>query len=258
MTRYAPPLALLALAAALAAPARAQELTLDEVLKRHYEAQGGLEKMKAVETVKVTGRMLMGGMEAPFVRLAKRPNRVRMEFTVQGMTGVQAYDGETAWMHMPFTGRTEPEIMPADLARQMAEDADIDGSLVDYKEKGHQVELVGKEEVEGSPAYKLKVTLKSGDVTYYYLDAEYFLAVKTAAKRTIQGSEFEAETSLGDYREVGGLMMPYSIRIKGQGPAEQAIIVDSIELNVPLDDAQFQMPKPSPPGDASPGEGGPR
>lgn len=253
MTHRALPLALLALAAALAAPARAQELTRDEVLKRHYEAQGGLEKMKAVETVKMTGRMLMGpGMEAAFVRLAKRPNRFRMEFTVQGMTGVQAYDGETAWMHLPFIGRAEPEVMPGDLAKQIIEDADIDGPLVDYEEKGHQVELVGKEDVEGSPAYKLKVTLKSGEVTYYYLDAEYFLPIKTASKRTIQGTEFNVETSLGDYREVGGLMMPFSIRVKGQGPAEQAIIVDAVELNVPVDDAQFKMPKPPSPGGAAP------
>lgn len=253
MMHRALPLALLALAAALAAPARAQELTLDEVLKRHYEAQGGLEKMKAVETMKMTGRMLMGpGMEATFVRLAKRPNRFRMEFTIQGMTGVQAYDGQTAWMHMPFTGRAEPEVVPADLAKQIIEEADIDGPLVDYKDKGHQIALEGKEDVEGTPAYKLKVTLKGGDVTYYYLDGEYFLPVKTTAKRTIQGAEQNIEVSFGDYKEVGGLMIPHSIRVRGQGPAEQAIIVDSVELNVPLDEAQFKMPKPSSPGGALP------
>ncbi len=246
MIHRALPLALAALAATLAVPARSQELTRDEVLKRHYEAQGGLEKVKAVETIKITGRMLMGpGMEAQFVRLAKRPNRYRMEFTVQGVTGVQAYDGETAWMHMPFTGRTEPEVMPEDLAKQVIEEADIDGPLVDYEQKGHQVELLGKEEVEGSPAYKLKVTLKDGGVTYYYLDAEYFLAVKTVAKRMVQGTEVDFEISLGDYREVDGLMVPFSIRMKGQGPAEQAVIVDAVEFNVPVDEAQFKMPKGS-------------
>lgn len=253
MMHRALPLALFALAAAPGAPGRAQELNRDELLKRHYEALGGLERIKAVETIKMTGRMLMGpGMEARFVRLAKRPNRYRMEFTVQGMTGVQAYDGETAWMYMPFAGRTEPEVMPEDLAKQVVEEADMDGPLVDYQEKGHQVELLGKEDVEGSPAYKLKVTLRSGEVSYYYLDAEYFLPIKTAAKRAVQGTEVEVETSLGDYREVDGLMVPFSIRVKGQGPAEQTIILDTVELNVPVDEAQFKMPR-SAPRDGAPG-----
>lgn len=256
MMHRALPLALFALAAAAATPGRAQEFDRDELLKRHYEALGGLEKIKAVETIKMTGRMLMGpGMEARFVRLAKRPNRYRMEFTVQGMTGVQAYDGETAWMYMPFTGRTEPEVMPEDLAKQVIEEADMDGPLVDYQEKGHQVELLGKEDVEGSPAYKLKVTLRSGEVSYYYLDAEYFLLIKTAAKRAVQGTEVEVETSLGDYREVDGLMVPFSIRVKGQGPAEQTIILDTVELNVPVDEAQFKMPQSAPrDGAAGPSE----
>ncbi len=246
-------LALFALAVAVGVPTSAQELTRDEVLRRHYEALGGLEKMRSVETMKLAGRMLVGsGMEVQFVRLAKRPNRHRMEFTVQGMTGVQAYDGETAWMHVPFMGRTEPEVMPEDLAKQMIEEADFDGPLVDPEKKGHQVELVGKEDLEGSPAYKLKVTLRSGEVTYYYLDADYFLVVRTVSKRTIQGAEVNLETSLGDYREVAGLMVPFSVRVKGQGPAEQVIIVDTVEVNIPMDEAQFSMPKAPSRGGAAP------
>lgn len=251
MPRTLLPLTLLA--AAAVSPARTQELGLQQVLDRHYQAIGGIEKTKAVRSMRMTGRMIMAqGMEASFTRWAKRPNKTRLEFTVQGMTGIQAYDGETAWMLMPFMGRTAPEVMPADMAKQMIEDADFDGPLVDYQQKGHGIELAGKEQVEGSDAYKLKVTLKSGDVSYYYLDSEYFLPIRMTAKRTIQGTEVEVSVTYGDFKEVGGLTMPHSVRISGSGPGEQTLIIERVELDVQLDDLQFHMPNAPGPGTRTP------
>jgi outer membrane lipoprotein-sorting protein len=153
--------------ALLASPVAAQDL--DEVLDNYYEAIGGIEAWKDLNTMRATGSMAMGGMgvEAPFIVTVKRPNKVRMEFTFQGMTGVQAYDGETAWMLMPFMGRTDPEVMPDDMAKDILDQADIDGALVDWQAEGHQVELMGKEETSGTETYKLKVTKKNGDVEYY-------------------------------------------------------------------------------------------
>lgn len=227
-------------------PVHAQELSLEAVLNEYYEALGGLEMLKSVNSMKITGRMLMGqGMESPFTRWSKRPDMVRLEFMVQGVTGIQAYDGETAWMLMPFMGQTDPELMPLDMAREMEEEADFDGPLVDYAEKGHQVELLGKEEVEGTETYKLKVTLKNGDVSYFYLDSEYYLPIKTEGKRTFEGNEFQIATILGDYKEVGGLMMAHSIQVTGRGPGLQTLIFAQIELNVEIDDAQFKMPEPT-------------
>ena len=227
-------------------PVHAQELSLEAVLNEYYEALGGLEMLKSVNSMKITGRVLMGqGMESPFTRWSKRPDMVRLEFMVQGVTGIQAYDGEAAWMLMPFMGQTDPELMPLDMAREMEEEADFDGPLVDYAEKGHQVELLGKEEVEGTETYKLKVTLKNGDVSYFYLDSEYYLPIKTEGKRTFAGNEFQITTILGDYKEVGGLMMAHSIQVTGRGPGLQTLIFAQIELNVEIDDAQFKMPEPT-------------
>ncbi|GIW53233.1 MAG: hypothetical protein KatS3mg081_2588 [Gemmatimonadales bacterium] len=227
----------------IAAPAIVQAQSVDEVLQRYFQASGGLDKMKAVQATRVSGRMTVGqGMEATFVRTSKRPNKVRLEFTVQGVTGIQAYDGETAWMLMPFMGQTQPELMPPDLARAMQEEADFDGPLVDYQAKGHQVELVGRESVEGTPAYKLKVTLKNGDVSFYYLDAEYYLPLRTESTRRFQGQEFNVVTSFGDYKEVGGLMMPHAITVTGQGPAAQQLIIEKVELNPEIPDEHFRMP----------------
>jgi len=233
----------LSLLVLLAVPSTTLAQSLDEVLQRYFQAAGGLDKMKAVRATRVSGRMSLGqGIEATFVRTGKRPNKVRLEFTVQGVTGIQAYDGENAWMLMPFMGQTQPELMPPDLARSMQEEADFDGPLVDYRAKGHQVELVGRESVEGTPAFKLKVTLKSGDVSFYYLDAEYYLPLRTESTRRFQGQELKVVTSFGDYKEVGGLMMPHAITVTGQGPGTQQLIIEKVELNPEIPDDHFRMP----------------
>ena len=239
-------LATLATVIVLAAPAAAQDLTLDQILAKHYEAIGGLDNWKALQSMRATGHIeLVPGTEAPFTVMVKRPHKARLEFTFQGMTGVQAFDGTTAWMIMPFTGKSDPEEMPPESAKDVIEQSDIDGALVNYKEDGDKVELVGMTEVEGTKAYQLKVTLKNGDVQQHYLDAEYFVPIKVEGSRDVQGTVVEFETTLSDYKEVGGLMMPFSIdaRTKGQ-PQGQTITLDSIEINVPLADSLFVMPKP--------------
>ena len=231
-----------ALAALVIVPASAQ--TLDEVLAKNYKAKGGLDKIKAVQTIRITGTMTLGpGIEAPFVLVQKRPGMLRMEFTFQGMTGVQAYDGKTGWQLMPFEGRKDPEPLPEDAMKQVEEQADVDGPLVDYKVKGHTVELVGKEKVEGSDAYKLKVTLKNGDIRYIYLDADSYLEIRVEGKTKTRGTDVESESTIGDYKEVGGLMFPYAMESGQKGsPQKQKMTLQKIELGVPLDDAQFKMP----------------
>jgi outer membrane lipoprotein-sorting protein len=234
--------ALLALALPVL-PAAGQ--TVDEVIAKHIEARGGLEKLKSVKSMRLTGKMMMGpGMEAPMTLEMKRPGSMRLEFTFQGMTGVQAYDGKSGWSIMPFQGKKDPEPMSADEAKMAQEEADIEGPLVDYKAKGHTVELLGKEKVEGSDAYKLKVTLKTGTVQYQYLDAESLLEIRTEAKRTVRDSEMEFESTIGDYKEVGGLLFPHSIQSGAKGrPEKQNIVIEKVELNPVLDDARFRMPE---------------
>lgn len=224
------------------------DATLDEVLESHYEAVGGAEAWGSVQAVRFEGTMSMGpGMEAPFKMTMKRPENIRLEFTFQGMTGIQASDGSTAWMVMPFMGKKDPEKVPDEEAQAFSEQADFDGILVDYKDKGHTVELLGKEPIEGSEAYKLKVTLKDGAIRYIYLDADAFLEIRTEGKRKIRGSEVEGESSIGDYKEVAGLMLPHAVESGAKGsPQKQKITIDQIEINVPIDDARFVMPEVKP------------
>lgn len=233
----------LSLAAALAAPASAQ--TVDEIIAKNVQARGGMDKLKAVQTMKIAGKMTMGpGMEAPFNLEMKRPKNLRMEFVFQGLTGIQAYDGTTGWAVMPFGGRKDPQPMAPEDVKEAYEQADIDGPLVDYKTKGHQVELMGKEKIEGTDAYKLKVTLKNGETRYVYLDAEEFLEIKTEARRMVRGTEREVESIFGDYKEVSGVMIPHSIDSGAKGGQErQKITAEKVEINAAIDDGRFKMPE---------------
>ncbi len=244
MTRYGLPfVAALALAGT---PVRAQ--TVEELLAKNLEARGGAAKLKSVQSIRMTGHMSVGpGLEAPFVMEMKRPHSMRVEFTIQGMTGVQAYDGQKAWMVMPFMGKTEPEAMPEDATKEAAEEADFDGPLVDAKEKGNLVELVGKDKVAGADAYKLKVTLKGGDVRYLYLSVETFLEVKGESTRKMGATEVQGESLIGDYRNEGGLMIPHSIETSSKGMEQkQRLTIEKVELNASVDDAKFRMPASTP------------
>ncbi|HSM51487.1 MAG TPA: hypothetical protein VLA75_08805 [Thermoanaerobaculia bacterium] len=256
------PLAILVILATLATllPAGAASAeSLDEILARNYETKGGLEKLRAVRTARMTGKMLMGpGIEAPFVLLWARPDKVRTEFTFQGMTGVQAYDGTVGWQVMPFLGKTEPETMGEEElknAREMGEDA-LEGPLVGWREKGHTVTLAGEEEVEGTPAWRLEVVKKNGDASTVWLDKESALEFKAEGKRTVRGQEMEFETAIGDYKEVGGLLLAHSIESRPKGaPQGQVILLDAIELDPEIPDGTFTMPPPKPTAEA-PAAGG--
>jgi len=147
-------------------------------------------------------------------------------------------------MVMPFAGSTTPEKMPQDQVDQMKEEAAIDGPLVDYKKKGVQVKLIGTEDVEGTQAYRLDVTLKSGDVRFYDLDTDYCLPIRTGGKVEQDDQTVEVENISGDYKSVDGLVIAHSIqtRTKGAPQGDRTMTIDSLKINVPVPDSMFVMP----------------
>lgn len=237
-----------------AAPVAAQdsepaaEPTVEGLIEKNLEAKGGREKLEAVESARLTGTMNMGGMEAPFTLEWKSPDRTRMEITLQGMTLVQAFDGETAWMLNPFMGQAAPEKMSEEDTETFKDQADFHGPLLNPEEKGYAIEYAGEEDVEGTPTYKLKVVKPSGEETYLFLDKDYYLEIKSSSKRTVRGQEVETEMAIGDYKEVDGLMMAHSMdaaQAGGQpGPGGGFnMTVAQTELNVELSDDRFAMPE---------------
>ena len=228
--------------AALAAHASAQ--TADEIVEKFIKTVGGMEKIQAVKSLRRVGKYSGGGgFEAQFIEENRRPNFVRQEFIIQGMTGVTAYDGKTGWKIEPWNGKKDAEALSEEEMKGIVEDSDLDGPLVNYKQKGVKVEYVGMDEVEGTDAYKLKVTLASGDVRIYYMDTDYFVPIKIDIKRMVRGAEREYETILGDYKEVAGWYLPFSVETGPKGSTSRAkITYEKIEANVALDDARFRPP----------------
>jgi hypothetical protein len=228
--------------ALFAMPVSAQ--TAEEIVAKYIKTVGGAEKIDAIKTLRRTGKFTGGGgFEAVVIQENKRPQMARQEFTIQGMTGVNAYDGKTGWKIEPWQGKKDAEQLGEEELKQIQEDADFDGPLVNYQQKGNKVEFVGAEPVEGTDAFKLKVTLKNGDVSYYFMDTDYYVPIKIESKRMVRGAEREFETSLGDYKEVAGVYLPHSIEsgVKGS-PNKSQITFEKIEANLALDDSRFKQP----------------
>jgi outer membrane lipoprotein-sorting protein len=218
-------------------------MTAETLVEKNLEAKGGKEKIESVESARIQGKMNMQGMEAPFTLEWKAPDMMRMEMSLQGMTLVQAFDGETGWMINPFMGKTAPEKMSDDDAEMFKDQAEFHGPLVDYQEKGYTLTYEGEEDVEGTPTYKLKVVKPSGEEIVLYLDQEYFLEIKQDGKRTVRGQEIESSAAVGDYKEVDGLVMAHSLDVTGGGgPGSMNMTFENVELNPELSDDEFAMP----------------
>lgn len=243
------PLALL-LAAAPALLAQAPALNADQLIAKHLEAEGGLAKLKAVKTRRMTGHLVGAPMEVAIVAENKRPASFRVDVMVQGQTQSTGFDGKGGWRVNPFAGyggSKAAEPMTADEVKDAEVQADLDGPLVDYAAKGHKVEYLGTESVEGAPAHKLRVTLKNGNASTMYFDADSFLKVKETSKRKVRGQEVEIESVYGDYKEVGGLLFPHSVEQGAAGmPQRQKIQMDKVELDVAISDERFKTPPPPP------------
>jgi hypothetical protein len=220
-------------------------LTVDALVAKNIEAKGGIDALRAVKSLRFTGRLLVnqGQLEFAYTQTKERPGRIRTDATLQGMTLVHAYDGAEGWKISPFDGRKDPEKMSVDDAKWLVEDAEIDGPLVDWEAKGSTVEYLGPEDVEGTLAHKLKVVRKNGDVSYVYLDPDYFLEIRILTQRLEQGSQVEVETDLGDYEKIAGVFFPFSLEAGPKGSSDkQKIVIEKAEANVPIDAAAFKFP----------------
>jgi hypothetical protein len=222
----------------------ASSQTAEELVNKNIEAKGGLDKIKAIRTLRMSGKVIGGGVTATASQENMRPNLVRETFSLQGMTAVQAYDGSTGWQIQPFGGRKDPALMGEDDMPDLLIDSDFDGPLVDYKEKGNTVEFLGHDTVDGDDALRLKVTLKDSNIIYYYLDPDTYLEIRKETREFVRGSVRESASNLGSYKPVAGVMFPFSI---ASGPKNdptqwQTMTIEKMEANVPLEGSEFAVP----------------
>jgi hypothetical protein len=216
--------------------------TVDEILARHLAARGGAEKLASVRALRIKGRFFEGSTEAPFLYEWKRPNQYRFEITVGGMTESQGFDGKAGWSLDPSEQPEPAPLAPLELAL-MNDAVDFEGPLVNPAAKGAKVELMGKTEVEGTPAWELKVVRADGGVERSFLDAETFLEILQVERYEAPGGAFDLEVTWSDYKEVAGALFPgsWSRKPKG-GSGATTVLFESIEPNPDLPDERFKMP----------------
>jgi len=218
--------------------------TADEIVNKHIEAMGGKDKVTGIKSLKMVASVDIGpNMKAPMTFFVVNNKAYRMELEFQGMKMVNAYDGNEGWFVNPFGGKKDAERMNAEQIREAKDQVDIAGSLFNYKEKGHTVEYLGKEDMEGTDTYKLKVTKKTGDIEYEYLDASSYLELKKTSKRKFEDKEVEGETIYSNWKKVDGIMFPFTIEERQKDASQgQAMNFDSYEVNAKVDDSIFKMP----------------
>ena len=236
-------LAAIALAATWVPRASAQ--TADEILDKVFAARGGVEKIKAIRTQRISGTISFGpGAEGPFSVQFERPGKMHMEVNIAGQSVVRVYDGKSAgWVINPFSPNKDVQPMSAEELRGISDESDFDGPLLDYQTKGNHIEFAGKDSIDGNQVVKLKLTNKNGEVRTYFFDASTYLLIKWEGQRHADNQDLNVETFFRDYREVNGIKFAFEIDSDSPGVAQQQkITLDKIELNVPVDSALFGKP----------------
>lgn len=220
-----------------------KELTLDEVLENYYEAVGGIENWRDINTMRMGGVMVSMGQPVPVRSTLMRPNKCRVEFKVKNAVIVQAYDGERGWQHNPNGQIIVPTPMSEGRSNYLHDTCDLDGPLNDYEKKGNRLELLGIEELYGQDTYKIKITHQTGNVQTYYLDAQTFLPVRLDGVYQMDGKEHKVTTSFFDYRKKGKIIMPHKIDFDITGsPGTEEMSFKTVEINPRVNPSYFKKP----------------
>lgn len=231
------------------AQAQTAEPTAAELVAKNAQARGGADALKALRSIQFKGTVRFpGDFELDYVETRARSDRagggsVRYDSTLQGLTLVQAYDGKSGWTINPFGGRRDAETMSADDARSLADSGQIDGPLLGASANGSKVEYIGREDFDGTLAYKLRVTETDGDSFVYLLDPGTYLEIAMVETRKVRGAEQIFEYELGDYEKVGGVYFPMSVASGPKGASDRTqVSIETATANVDVKSDYFAQP----------------
>jgi outer membrane lipoprotein-sorting protein len=234
---------LICVAAVLFAAAHtvAQAPSADDIVAKYLAARGGAEKLRAVNTVKMTGKITGQPGEVEILSWAKRPNMMRRESKMKGQTQIVASDGQSVWTLNSLSPNPREVTGPqADAAK--VEASEFDPVLLDSKEKGHKIELVGKEPVDGIAMYHLRVTKKNGPTQDIYLNADTLLESRMTMNIDQGPRKGTASIDFSNFKAVDGIMVPFKIRQSFDGQPVAEVTYDSVQFNAAVDDSLFRMP----------------
>ena len=213
--------------------------TIEEIVKKYSDANG-LDKLKNVSTIKITGKMSSMGMEMPLEVYMKNPDKIKMVYSFSGQNMITVFDGEKGYMINPMTGSSQPVALTPEQTRQIQENNTFRNQLLDYLNKGN-LTFEGEEAVAGKPAYKLKAIVEGAGPVYMFIDKGSYLLVKSSATVEQMGTKINVETFMTDYSSQDGIFMPKKTTTNANGMEAAVITYDKIELNLPLEDSIFAV-----------------
>ncbi len=213
--------------------------TADEIINKYLQALGGQEKLKTIQTVVMEGSLSVQGFELP-VKLSSVHNKgVRQDFSLNGMNGYSIITPNAGWNFNPFQGQTKPEPITADDINEGINQLDIQSPFVDYAAKGHSMELLDKEDVEGTECFKIRFTYKNGKEDFCFFDPTTFYLVRQKSKTKANGQEIELVSDLSGYTQNDqGYVFPMTI-----GSAMGTITMKSVKVNTTVPETLFTVDK---------------
>tara|TARA_B100001175_G_C19510104_1_gene643224 strand:+ start:244 stop:1023 length:780 start_codon:yes stop_codon:yes gene_type:complete len=225
--------------------------TVDEIIDNYLENTGGAENWGNVEGLKMSASINQMGMEIPIV-MVQTKNRMYTKISIQGQEIKQGvFDGESLWSTNFMSMKAEKSDQE-DVDNIKNELGEFPDPFLNYKEKGFSVELMGTETVDGSDAFKIKLTKKPmlvdgnevPNVSTYYFDSENFVPIMVHEEvMSGPGKGMIMESKMSDYQEVEGLYLPFSMTQGVKDQPGQPITINSIELNPTIDDSEFEFPE---------------
>ena len=232
---------ILSIIMALAVISVSSAQNVDQILNKHFEAVGQQNLLK-IHSIKSTGKAESMGMEMNFSMYIKRPAKVKILLQAEGAKIIRAFDGDTVWQINPMIGFSDPVDMTGSEADALKENADMDGQLWQYKEKGYQLALEGTEEVNGNECYVLKLTKKNDNTDYYYLDTASYLVRKVRTTADINGTPIDVDVLFSNFQDVDGYIMPFTTEQQLGGQTMMTYQLEKVETNVDMDDSIFSKP----------------
>ncbi|WP_221390378.1 outer membrane lipoprotein-sorting protein [Dyadobacter sp. NIV53] len=217
--------------------------SLDDIVAKHITAMGGADKLSKLKSVKISANMEVMNMEMPVTTTIVQDKGFRTETTAQGMTIVQAVNGNTGWMINPMAGQDKATALPEDVVKTMVSQTDLTG-LYNYKQKGYTLALEGEQDIAGAKTYKVVMTLKNGIRQENYISKDTFYILKIVATVPMNGQDIKTESLQSDFKQIDGITFPFSSEVTTTAMPGMSMVnkIASVEINPKIDDSIFDMP----------------
>ncbi|MFN5136166.1 MAG: outer membrane lipoprotein-sorting protein [Chitinophagaceae bacterium] len=218
--------------------------TADEIINKYVEAIGGTESWKKVNSLVQSGTMTVQGMNIDLTISTLNGKGTRQDIVAMGMNNYMIVTPTEGWRFFPIQGQQAPEAMTADDIKESQDGLDVTGALVEFKVKGHTADFLGKEDVDGTECFKIKLTQKGGKVETYFIDAKTYLLLKTVSIMKANGQEAEVFTTFSNYQKLPeGISMPMSMSMPLAPGMNVDLVINKVEINKPIDESIFKVAK---------------